>query len=252
MSENLTIPGFRKGKAPRPIVEKHLGTDRIKQRALDILLPGIFADVISENQLDLVTEPVVDSYEFELGKPVSLTAKLEVKPEVNLPDYKGQTVEVPEFKIEEDAIDKQIENILNRYAKLEQVIDRATESTDIVFMDFEGSIDGEPIKNGAGKKKHGKSGEDLALNVPVGTVVSIKAQGEKDELVADLEKPDQSVVVARGGKGGMGNTHFTSSTNQTPELAQKGEPGEENSVVLEMRLIADVGIVGYPNAGKST
>ncbi len=151
MGENLSIPGFRKGKTPRPIIEKHLGTDRIKQRALDAMLPAIFADVISEHQLDLVTEPVVETYEFELGKPVSLTAKIEVKPEVELSGYKGQTIEVPEYKLDESAVEKELESIRGKFATMEQVIDRPTEPEDIVFIDFYGKMEGEPIKGGAGK-----------------------------------------------------------------------------------------------------
>ncbi len=107
-------------------------------------------------------------------------------------------------------------------------------------------------RDGKGKRKHGKKGENLILTVPAGTVVSYKTQISGDALIADLEQPGQPAVVAKGGKGGLGNTHFTSSTNQAPEIAQKGEPGEENSIILEMRLIADVGIIGYPNVGKST
>jgi len=107
-------------------------------------------------------------------------------------------------------------------------------------------------KNGKGKKQHGKKGEELILTVPVGTVVSYKTQIGGDALIADLERPGQRVVVAKGGKGGLGNTHFVSSTNQAPQIAQKGEAGEENSIILELRLIADVGIIGYPNVGKST
>jgi len=107
-------------------------------------------------------------------------------------------------------------------------------------------------RDGKGKKKHGKNGEDLILTVPVGTVVSYKTRIGSDALIADLEQPGQQAVVAKGGRGGLGNTHFASSTNQAPEIAQKGEPEEENSIILEMRLIADVGIIGYPNVGKST
>ena len=107
-------------------------------------------------------------------------------------------------------------------------------------------------KNGRGKKQHGKNGENVILAVPMGTVVSQKAQIGDDALIADLEQPGQHVVVAKGGKGGLGNTHFSSSTNQAPRIAQKGETGEENSIILELRLIADVGIIGYPNVGKST
>ncbi len=107
-------------------------------------------------------------------------------------------------------------------------------------------------EKGKGKKKHGKKGEDLILRVPVGTVALDTKQISGEVIIADWEKSDQQAVVARGGKGGLGNTHFASSTNQAPRIAQKGEVGEENSIILELRLIADVGIIGYPNVGKST
>ena len=107
-------------------------------------------------------------------------------------------------------------------------------------------------KDGQGKKKHGRKGEDLILTVPMGTVVLNKIQIGGDALIADLEQSGQQAVVAKGGKGGLGNTRFASSLNQTPQLAQRGEVGEEKSIILELRLIADVGIIGYPNVGKST
>ena len=107
-------------------------------------------------------------------------------------------------------------------------------------------------KNGRGKKKHGKKGEDLILAVPVGTVVSCKSQIGGDALIADLEQPGQQAVVAKGGKGGSGNARFATSTHQAPQIAQRGEAGEENFIILELKLIADVGLIGYPNVGKST
>ncbi len=106
--------------------------------------------------------------------------------------------------------------------------------------------------NSTGKGKHGKKGENLIIRVPVGTLVRNKTDVNTSELIADLEEPNQEVVVARGGRGGWGNTHFVSSTHQSPRIAQKGEAGEENTILLELRLIADVGIIAYPNAGKST
>lgn len=105
--------------------------------------------------------------------------------------------------------------------------------------------------NGSGKKKRGKDGEDRVLLVPPGTVVSHKL-AEETVVLADMEGAGESFVVARGGRGGRGNTHFTSATNQAPRVAERGEPGEEKALVLELRLIADVGIIGYPNVGKST
>jgi len=107
-------------------------------------------------------------------------------------------------------------------------------------------------KDGMSKRKHGKKGKSLIVPVPLGTVVSHKMQIGDDAGIADLAQPGQQIVVARGGKGGLGNTHFASATNQAPRIAQKGEVGEEKSVILELRIIADVGIIGYPNVGKST
>jgi GTPase len=104
---------------------------------------------------------------------------------------------------------------------------------------------------GAGSRKHGRDGEDFVVEVPPGTIMTV-VTSEGEELLADLDEIGAEVVAARGGKGGWGNTHFTSSTNQAPKIAQRGEKGEEIDLRMEMRLIADVGIIGYPNAGKST
>lgn len=102
--------------------------------------------------------------------------------------------------------------------------------------------------NGDQRKKHGRSGKDLEIEVPVGTVI-INAEGE---ILADLTHDGQRALIAKGGKGGFGNAHFTSSTRQAPQVAEKGEPGDELELSLELKMIADVGLVGLPNAGKST
>ncbi|HUZ77366.1 MAG TPA: GTPase ObgE [Chloroflexota bacterium] len=104
-------------------------------------------------------------------------------------------------------------------------------------------------ERGLRQRQHGKTGQELVLPVPLGTLVR---DAESEELLADLVQPGQRCMVARGGRGGLGNTHFTTATHQTPRMAQKGEPGEERWIALELKLIADVGIVGLPNAGKST
>jgi GTP-binding protein len=108
---------------------------------------------------------------------------------------------------------------------------------------------GTPGGRGYGQRMHGKAGHDLILKVPPGTGIFLEETGE---LLGDLVAAEQTLMVARGGKGGLGNVHFATSTHQAPRHAQRGEPGEERWVWLELRLIADVGLVGLPNAGKST
>jgi GTP-binding protein len=107
----------------------------------------------------------------------------------------------------------------------------------------------EPGQSGGANRMHGRAGKDLTVDVPVGTNVR---DGESGETLGDLSRPGQVLEVARGGQGGLGNVHFKTSTNQAPAFAEKGEPGGERWLDLELKLIADVGLIGQPNAGKST
>jgi GTP-binding protein len=104
-------------------------------------------------------------------------------------------------------------------------------------------------EDGAGKRCNGKKGEDIVIKVPQGTVIR---DAESNRVLADLSDPGQQVVLAKGGNGGWGNAHFATAIRQTPNFAKNGQPGMEKEIILELKLLADVGLVGFPNVGKST
>jgi GTPase len=119
----------------------------------------------------------------------------------------------------------------------------------LVHFRFNPEYKAERGRHGEGSKKTGRDGEGIVLKVPVGTIVYDEDTGEK---VYDFAHPDERVVIARGGRGGRGNAQFATSTHQAPREHEDGRPGEERNFRLELKLLADVGLVGYPNVGKST
>jgi GTP-binding protein len=119
----------------------------------------------------------------------------------------------------------------------------------LVDYRFTRSFRAERGENGRGSDCYGKGGDDMLLRVPVGTVITDKDTGQ---VIADLAEHDQKALIAKGGAGGLGNIHFKSSTNRAPKQCTTGEPGEQLELYLELKVLADVGLLGMPNAGKST
>ena len=151
ISQYVNIDGFRKGKAPRAVVERHVGTERIKQEAIENLMPKAISQAVSENNLDIIAQPYITDYNFNVGEDLTVTAKAELRPEVTLGQYKDLTVEVKDSPIEDDAVQKQIDRLLEQNATQETVIDRPTKETDIAVIDFEGVANGEKIQGGDAK-----------------------------------------------------------------------------------------------------
>lgn len=151
ISQHINVDGFRKGKAPRAVVERHVGVDRIRQEALEILLPKYLGQAVYDNKLDIITQPAITDYKFETGKDVEITFEVETRPEVSLGSYKGIDVKVEVPAADDSAFDKALEGFLAQHASMELVLDRPSNETDTVVFDFEGTCNGEPIQGGAAK-----------------------------------------------------------------------------------------------------
>lgn len=148
LSSQLNVPGFRKGKVPKHIVEKTVGIDYIKKEALDNLLPQLLGEVIEEKKLDLITQPEIDTCNFELGEPLTLKAKFEVRPDVALGEYKGVSINVPEAVLPEDALDRSLNGLADSMSARKIVTDREVKLGDFAVLDFECTVDGKLIEDG--------------------------------------------------------------------------------------------------------
>jgi GTP-binding protein len=130
------------------------------------------------------------------------------------------------------------------------IILKATkELNTLLDLKYQREYKAERGEHGKGSNKHGRNGEDKIIFVPVGTLVK---EAETETVIADLDYDGKEVIVAKGGRGGLGNSHFATATRQAPKFAQPGEKGAEKQLILELKLLADVGFIGLPNAGKST
>lgn len=150
IAQYVNVDGFRKGKAPRHLVERQVGEERIKQEALEGLMPKVLSEVIEENKLDVITQPYITSYDFKKGEDLNVVVNVETRPEVKLGDYKNLTVEVTDVPVTEDAIKETLDRIQKNYTE-NKIVERESKDTDTVNIDFEGFANNEAIKGGAAK-----------------------------------------------------------------------------------------------------
>ena len=151
LAKRINVPGFRQGKAPKNILEKYVGIAALQKEVLESVLPTIFETTIEENNFDVITSPNVESYEFADDKTLKVVARFELRPEVNLPEYKNMKIEVEEYKQKENALEEELKIVAQRFSELKDVTDRKSKNTDLVNMDFTGYVDGEEIKGGSAK-----------------------------------------------------------------------------------------------------
>lgn len=188
LAKRVNVPGFRAGKAPKAILEKHVGKESIQREVLESVLPEIFAKTINENKFEIITEPYVVSYEFSNDNSFKAVAKFELKPEVKLCEYKNLEIEIEEFKQAEDAVQKELDGLAEKYCELKTVEDRKTLATDIVNLDFEGSVDNELIKGGAAKNYI----LDLAQSTFIpGFAEQLVDKNAKEEFTINVKFPDE-------------------------------------------------------------
>jgi trigger factor len=181
LSQQMNVPGFRRGKAPRKIIEKQVGVDYIKTRALEAIVPKLLSDAITDEKLDVITEPQIDSCEFDLGSPLKFTAKFEVRPEVTLGDYKGIQVKVPEATLPEGALERALQSIAESKTSLQTIDPRPVKMGDTVLLDFECFVNDKLVEGG--------KTEGLVLEVKQGSFI----EGFCDQLVD--KTPDQDFDV---------------------------------------------------------
>lgn len=188
LAQRVNVPGFRQGKAPKNILEKYVGIAALQREVLGSLLPTIFESAIDENKFELISAPNVESFEFADDKSLKVVAKFELRPEVNLGEYKGMEIEVEEFKNPDDAVDRELKNLAERFSALNDITDRESKNTDLVNIDFTGYVDGEEIKGGAAKNYM----LDLAhSNFIPGFAEQLEGKKTGEEFKINVKFPDE-------------------------------------------------------------
>lgn len=184
LSHRVKIPGFRPGKAPRNMIEKTVGIETIKREALEHLVPEILGRVIMDEKLDVITEPQIDSWKFELGEPLHLSARFEVRPDVTLGEYKSVAAKVEQAQLDEDAMDRALSSIADAKGSLQTITGRPIKLGDTALMDFECFVDDKLVEGG--------KAEGLLLEIKEGNFL----EGFCEQLVGK-EAGSQTEVTAK-------------------------------------------------------
>lgn len=178
--KNVSVPGFRKGRVPRPIFEKRFGVEVLYQDALDIVVPDAYAKAVEESGIEPVAQPEIDIEQIEKGKDLVLTATVVVKPEVKLGQYKGLEVTKVDTEVTEEEVNAEIETLQKRYAELVIKEDEPAEKGDTVVIDFEGFIDGEAFEGGKAENYSLELGSNSFIPGLEDQLVGVRAGDEKE------------------------------------------------------------------------
>lgn len=211
----VNIPGFRRGKAPRPVVEARLGRGVLLQEALEDLVPEVYREALNQNQLTPVGDPTFDLLEAEDGKPLRIKAEVDVKPEVKLGEYKNLTVEKVIERIDDADVEEVLKTYQERYTKLVSAEREQAENGDIVVIDYEGFVEGRPFPGGAAKGQHVELGAGRTLPGFEDQLVGMK-KGETRDVKVTF--PDDYREDLRGKEGVFKVTLREIKVKQVPEI----------------------------------
>lgn len=244
MSSNMNLAGFRKGKVPALVAEKHIGEDAIKQETLNYLCNDIVPDIVAENNYDLAIQPNVETYEYTKGQEFKFTLKIELKPEFDMPAYKGKKYKFEEFKNDENIVENELKMVQERFATFEKVEGRASKEDDVVVFDFEGFLDGVAFEHGKGENYE----LDLAhSNFIPGFAEALVGHSAGEEFTIDVKFPEDYHAENLKGK----DTQFKINLHEikerklpelTDELAAKAGPFKTVNDLKESieKYLADV------------
>lgn len=180
ISKQVNIPGFRRGKAPKVIVERYVGKDVLIQEAVEDIFPGAYMEALKQTEISPITEPTISDIQAEEGKPLVLKVKLAVKPEVKLGEYKGFEIKKPSTEVTDEDVQRELENMQNRYAQLVSVEDGEVQEGDTAIIDFTGYKDGEPFEGGQAENYSLVIGSGMFIPGFEEQLIGMKAGEEKE------------------------------------------------------------------------